>query len=344
MSGRGAALAVAVAVAAALVPASAASGASRFGARPLAAGASGKDVRALQRNLTRLGYRTPVTGVYGPDTRRSVKRLERKRGWPVNGKVSRSDAAGIVALVAKRAKRRKPAAALFYQRGLSRPTVTLSAGAAGTATLEVVDTRSGGVVAELPTRFDSAGTGSRSWDGLASGGYAAPDSSYRIRMGEAGGTGAVISGGQSGAFKLRLHAFPLPGPHSYGGSGSRFGAGRGDHAHQGQDMAAGCGEPLLAAAGGTVVTRAYQAGGAGHYLVIHGAITGSDYVYMHMPKPSWAAEGTRVYAGQQVGKVGSTGASTGCHLHFERWTPPGWYAGGRPYDPLGELRYWDGYS
>jgi hypothetical protein len=31
----------------------------------------------------------------------------------------------------------------------------------------------------------------------------------------------------------------------------------------------------------------------------------------------------------------------GCHLHFEQWTSPGWYDGGRPIDPLPDLKRWD---
>jgi murein DD-endopeptidase MepM/ murein hydrolase activator NlpD len=42
--------------------------------------------------------------------------------------------------------------------------------------------------------------------------------------------------------------------------------------------------------------------------------------------------------------VGDTGRASGCHLHFEEWTAPGWYAGGKPFDPLPDLRAWDAQS
>jgi murein DD-endopeptidase MepM/ murein hydrolase activator NlpD len=52
------------------------------------------------------------------------------------------------------------------------------------------------------------------------------------------------------------------------------------------------------------------------------------------------SEGQSVAAGQRVASVGTTGHSTGPHLHFEEWIGP-WYAGGHAIDPLPDLRSWD---
>jgi murein DD-endopeptidase MepM/ murein hydrolase activator NlpD len=138
----------------------------------------------------------------------------------------------------------------------------------------------------------------------------------------------------------REGVFPVRGPHSYGSSGSRFGAPRGDHTHQGQDVAAAHGTKLVAVHDGKVAYIQYQAGGAGHYVVIHGDDR-SDSVYMHLPVRSNLNLGARVRAGEQIGQVGCTGSCTGPHLHFELWTPH-WYDGGSPFDPLPRLQRWDG--
>jgi murein DD-endopeptidase MepM/ murein hydrolase activator NlpD len=139
------------------------------------------------------------------------------------------------------------------------------------------------------------------------------------------------------------YVFPTGDPHDFGGPQARFGAPRSGHTHQGQDVFAPCDTRMYAAQAGVVKVRAYQASGAGYYLVIDGA-DGTDTVYMHMKKLSWAVVGTAVYPGQQLGRVGQSGNASGCHLHFEHWTAPGWYEGGSPYDPLSELLTWDSYS
>src|SRR5680860_121727 len=61
------------------------------------------------------------------------------------------------------------------------------------------------------------------------------------------------------------HRFPVVGPFSWGSSGSRFGAGREGHRHQGQDLSAAEGTPVVAPWHGSVEGVRYQASGAGHY-------------------------------------------------------------------------------
>lgn len=84
--------------------------------------------------------------------------------------------------------------------------------------------------------------------------------------------------------------------------------------HQGVDIAAGAGAPVRAAADG-VVRRASWYGGYGNAVIIdHGG--GVSTLYGHNSALG-VTVGERVRAGQQIAKVGSTGDSTGPHLHFE---------------------------
>lgn len=83
--------------------------------------------------------------------------------------------------------------------------------------------------------------------------------------------------------------------------------------HSGLDIPAPGGTPIIAAAGGTVAW-AYKSSSAGNWVGIdHG--NGVSTVYMHMSRFA-VSEGERVSAGQVIGYVGSTGWSTGNHLHF----------------------------
>jgi murein DD-endopeptidase MepM/ murein hydrolase activator NlpD len=135
--------------------------------------------------------------------------------------------------------------------------------------------------------------------------------------------------------------FPVQGPFSFGGPDARFGVGRPGHTHQGQDIVANEGTPVVTPIAGTVHWTAYQAGGAGYYVVIAGA-DGRHYVFMHLQQGSIAVtKGAPVAAGQKIGLVGSTGSSTGPHLHFEIWVN-GWWASkaSTPIDPLPELQAW----
>lgn len=85
--------------------------------------------------------------------------------------------------------------------------------------------------------------------------------------------------------------------------------------HSGTDIAAPTGASILAAASGTVIMAGYNAGGYGNYVVIdHGG--GVTTLYAHA-SALCVSNGQFVSQGQLIAKVGSTGMSTGPHLHLE---------------------------
>ena len=87
--------------------------------------------------------------------------------------------------------------------------------------------------------------------------------------------------------------------------------------HDGTDFGAGCGTPIRAAASGVVTDKYYNGGYGNRLFVSHGVIDGSSIttVYNHLSKYK-ARVGERVSRGEIIGYVGTTGYSTGCHLHF----------------------------
>lgn len=135
--------------------------------------------------------------------------------------------------------------------------------------------------------------------------------------------------------------FPVLGTHNFGNAENRFGAGRVGHIHEGQDVLASEGTEVVAPLAGTIITTAYQAGGAGWYAAEH-TLYGLDFFYAHCQASSLAVSaGEAVSAGQAICKVGQTGDATGPHLHFEVWVG-GWQAaGGYPIDPLPYLEAWE---
>jgi len=88
--------------------------------------------------------------------------------------------------------------------------------------------------------------------------------------------------------------------------------------HAGTDLAAGCGTPIYAAHSGTVVL-AGPYGGYGNYIRIQNDGDGSyETAYGHIVNGGiLVGIGQTVQVGQNIARVGSTGMSTGCHLHFE---------------------------
>jgi murein DD-endopeptidase MepM/ murein hydrolase activator NlpD len=215
-------------------------------------------------------------------------------------------------------------------------------------TVELVSAVDGAVVKTWVPPPAAPGTiQSVSWNGRI-GSADAPPGRYSFRLTAAGADGVQARSSQTtpdarDSFDLYDHVFPVQGRHGFGGAGARFGAGRGGRSHEGHDTFAKCGTRVVAVRGGLVQYEGYH-GAAGNYLVIDGAGTDIDYAYMHLAAPSPFAAGDRVYTGQLIGAVGDSGNARDCHLHFEMWAPPGWYDGGRPFDPLPSLTAWDSWS
>jgi murein DD-endopeptidase MepM/ murein hydrolase activator NlpD len=232
----------------------------------------------------------------------------------------------------------------------SRRTVVFSyriGGPAAAARVELVRARDGAVVQSWAAQPAAGAVTNVVWKGTIAK-APAPPGRYSFRLTVAGRTGAIARSAQVGnltrdSFDLYDHQFPVRGTHNYGGAGSVFGTARSGHSHQGHDVFARCGVPMVAARGGRVKFKGYHRA-AGNYIVIDGDGTGVDYAYMHLAEPTPFAARDRVYTGQRIGAVGETGNARGCHLHFELWSAPGWYDGGRPFDPLPSLRAWDVYS
>jgi hypothetical protein len=133
--------------------------------------------------------------------------------------------------------------------------------------------------------------------------------------------------------------FPVAGPHTYGDG---VGAARNGHTHQGQDVLAAEGTPVVAPLAGTVLYVDDQPSAAGWYVVLH-TVDGRDMFFAHCQAGSIpVAPGAVVAAGQPLCAVGHTGDATGPHLHFEIWLG-GWRVNAASHfiDPLPDLLAWD---
>ncbi|MFP5377897.1 MAG: murein hydrolase activator EnvC family protein [Acidimicrobiia bacterium] len=120
--------------------------------------------------------------------------------------------------------------------------------------------------------------------------------------------------------------WPAPGPLT-----GWFGERRGPARHPGIDIDGATGDPVVAAAAGRVVHAGPSPAGYSGYgtvvIVDHGEVTG---IYAHLSEVVVRA-GEEVAPGRRIGSIGTTGAVTGSHLHFEL------RRGGTPVDPRGWL-------
>lgn len=123
-----------------------------------------------------------------------------------------------------------------------------------------------------------------------------------------------VQGRMSSPFGMRVH--PITGVYKL---------------HTGTDISASCGTPIRAARDGVVVAAGWNSAYGWRTVVSHGAVGGVllTTTYNHQDRLGIEV-GARVGTGQVIGSVGSTGYSTGCHLHFELFVnssvvdPVGW--------------------
>jgi hypothetical protein len=138
--------------------------------------------------------------------------------------------------------------------------------------------------------------------------------------------GSITRAASAGTLGAPLDTMVTASPFGYRVSPITGGAGE---FHRGQDYAAQCGTAVHAAASGTVTFNGWHPYGGGNRVVIdHG--NGLETTYNHLSSSS-VKVGQKVSRGDVVAMSGTTGASTGCHLHFEVMV------NGDVVDPLGWL-------
>jgi murein DD-endopeptidase MepM/ murein hydrolase activator NlpD len=229
-------------------------------------------------------YSGGVDGVAGPATRAAVRRVQRRRGLAVDG---------VAGPRTRRALGRRGRPRLG-----SRPLAVRARGwdvAALQFLLAGHGFPSGPVDGGLGLRTDAALRRFQAWAGLGADGVAGPGTLAALRR----------SPPRSPLRFLRPVAAAV---------GSGFGP-RGTWFHPGLDLVASTGDPVRAGAAGCVTFAGRDSGGYGKLVVIQHGL-GMTSWYAHLSRIG-VRRGACVGAGARIGRVGSTGESTGPHLHFE---------------------------
>ncbi|MBM3667947.1 MAG: M23 family metallopeptidase, partial [Actinobacteria bacterium] len=155
---------------------------------------------------------------------------------------------------------------------------------------------------------------------------------------------SISAGTPVGLTEGPYHPVVLENP-DYGEGPAKFGAPRSGRRHEGQDVFARPGTPLVAVRDGIVLDggggRSFYSYGGGNTFVMYSPIDDRSYVYLHMLKPALVEPGERVRAGQLIGRVGCTGSCYGPHLHFEVREGRAVYGPQKKaVDPLPLLKQW----
>jgi murein DD-endopeptidase MepM/ murein hydrolase activator NlpD len=267
-------------------------------ASPQQAAASSASVAALQAALKYRGlYPIAVDGVRGPFTTRGVRRFQRRKRLLVDG---------IAGPQTKRAIGRRKLGARMLQRGNRGWDV-----AALQFRLQKHGFPPGGVDGVFGPGTTDAVTSFQSANGLGADGIAGPATVAALRGRSSSSTPTTPVG------DVRFYR-PVPGP-----IGDGFGAPRaGGRRHAGIDFPVPQGTRVGAAGVGTTIFAGWNTGGYGNLVVIQHRL-GYTTWYAHLSQiTSWVGE--QVSGGTRIGYVGSTGYSTGPHLHFEvrKWNTP----------------------
>ncbi len=243
------------------------------------------DVAALQVALRAMRlYAGGIDGIAGPGTRAAVRRVQRRRGLAVDG---------IAGPRTRRALGRRGRPRLG-----SRP-LTLGARGWDVAALQFLLAAqgfpSGPVDGGLGARTEAALRRFQTWAGLAPDGVA--------------GAGTLAALRRPAARSPLRFLLPVAAP-----VGDGFGP-RGTGFHPGLDLLASTGDPVRAGAAGCVAFAGRDRGGYGKLVVLRHGL-GMTSWYAHLSRIG-VRRGACVAAGARIGAVGSTGRSTGPHLHFE---------------------------
>jgi murein DD-endopeptidase MepM/ murein hydrolase activator NlpD len=287
------------------------------------------------------GTTTTTTPTQGTTTTPDTTPAKGGGGTSTSGGGGGKSGGGSVRLKAESAG---PSKVFFYGKNRATYRYTISGDRPRNMKIQLVNRQNWRVIKVWRKDDLEPGSHKVTWSGNNRHGKAAKKGTYlfRIRTKRGADVDRSRTKGDDRSVSFFPDKFPLRGKHSYGDG---YGAPRAGHVHQGQDILADCGKRIVAARGGRVQYSGYQAGGAGYYIVIDGKSTGHDYVYMHLQRGKRAKEGQRVRTGEQIGKVGDTGDASGCHLHFELWSKPGWYSGGHAMRTVTKyLRQWDHWS